>query len=215
MFCYFKPHLLNNARITPIFKLHSKEFYNALISSIYKEPSSQKTLLEKLSLKSLPWKNIYTLPRKLLIDSYSRIFQFKCSHNILYLNNILHKCGLSPSPLCSYCNLEKETIVHLFSECKHSISLWKQLQRHFCNNFLLPNIDPQSAFFGFINGDFIQNNILLVFKLSIYRYRNKPFQTLERILKYIKERELLERGYALTLGNISFHNKKWENLPKG
>ena len=210
--CHYEPHILSNAKITPMLKLKSKEFYIILIRFIYKEPSSQKTLLKKLNVDSLPWKKIYVLPRNLSIDAYSRIFQFKCFHNILYLNNTLHKCGITESPLCSYCNLDKETLVHLFCECKQTQSLWKRIQDKFQPNTYLPNIDPQSAFFGFIDGDFFQNHVLLIFKLSLYRLRGKPLPSLDYIIKYLREREYLERSHALTLGNIVHHNNKWQLL---
>ena len=209
VFCEFNPHLLNKAKIVPINKLSAKYFYIMDINSIFEEPTSQKTLINRLGCENLPWKDIYLLPRKLTTDTYSRVFQFKCSHNILYLNNRLYKFGFAHSPLCSFCNLNNETIVHLFSECKISISLWQQLKNHFLYKIPLPDLDPQSAFFGFLEGNFLQNNILLIFKLALYRYRKNAAISLAHVLKGIKQREMHERIHASNTGKINHHNTKW------
>ena len=74
---------------------------------------------------------------------------------------------------------------------------------------MLPNLDPQSAFFGFLEGNFIQNNILLIFKLSLYRYRKNAAISLERVLKGLKRREMHERVHAFEIGKTDHHNTKW------
>ena len=55
--------------------IRTKEFYDLLISKLFKQPSSQKTIARKLNVQISNWKEIYTLPRKIIHDSYSRIFQ--------------------------------------------------------------------------------------------------------------------------------------------
>ena len=58
---------------------------------------------------SKPWikmeRYIYTLPRRVTINTNLRIFQYKVLHNILYLNKMLYKFGKKVSPLCSFCFL--------------------------------------------------------------------------------------------------------------
>ena len=55
------------------------------------------------------------------IDSYTRGFYFKCTHNILFLNKMLFKWKMVASPLCSFCKQEDENISHLFSKCSYLI----------------------------------------------------------------------------------------------
>ena len=55
--------------------IQTKEFYDLLISKIFKQPSSQKAIAKKLNAEISNWKEIYTLLRKITHDSYSRIFQ--------------------------------------------------------------------------------------------------------------------------------------------
>ena len=73
----FKEQLMSIDTIT------TKEFYDLLTSKIFKQPSSQKTITRKLNVEILNWKEIYTLPRKITHDSYSRMFQYEIL-NILY-----------------------------------------------------------------------------------------------------------------------------------
>ena len=83
--------------------IRTKEFYDLLISKIFKQLFSQKTLARKLNVAIFNWKKIYTLPRKITHDSYSRIFQCKVLNNILYLNKHLHQSKIvsTPSTLCA------------------------------------------------------------------------------------------------------------------
>ena len=142
----------------------------------------------------------------------SRMFQYKIFHNILYLNNALFKCNLSDSPLCSYCGQEPETVQHLFYECQFSKKLWDEIKNFFILKLSLPSLVLQSALFGFYDNptkNYIANNILLIFKLTLYKNRKKSTPTLSKILKNIKDRELLERCCAASENRICMHNDKW------
>ena len=214
IFCEFSPHLIVNAKLFPMEKLTSRTLYNILLKSKIKPPTSQKMFLSLFKVKSLPWKKIYTLPKTISIDSYSRIFQYKCLNNILYLNNTLHRIGFSDTPLCSYCKNDNETMQHLFLDCKVSNSLWFDIKIFFKNNIDIPDLNLQSAIFGFIDSNkdnLALNNVLLIYKLCLYRFRDKKLPNLQLFLKNLKEREFLERQIVLSNENkLLFHNKKWE-----
>ena len=103
--------------------IRTKEFYDLLISKIFKQPSSQRTIARKLNVEISNWKEICTLPRKITHDSYSRIFQYKILNNILYLNKHLHQFKIVSTPLCSLCSSVNETVFHLFGECLLTIKV--------------------------------------------------------------------------------------------
>ena len=128
-FCVFKPHIIYNARILPIDRLSSKELYTIRLSKIVGTPTAQKHIQKLLNVHTLPWKNIYSLIRSTSIDSYSRMFQYKCLNSILFLNLPLFRMGLCSTPLCSFCQSENETISHLFCFCPVAKSLWRDLQQ--------------------------------------------------------------------------------------
>ena len=61
------------------------------------------------------------------MDSRSREFQFKVLHRYLATSKFLHKIGLVPSFLCTFCKRESESIEHLLIECDYSNKFWQDL----------------------------------------------------------------------------------------
>ena len=73
------------------------------------------------------WKFIYALPYILTQDTNLRWFQYKLIHRILANNYFLHKIGIAESIQCTFCNLESETIYHLFWDCEYVKKLWIEI----------------------------------------------------------------------------------------
>ena len=105
---------------------------------------------------------------------------------------------------------------NLFIECRVSKSLWNDIILFFNDKLDIPNLDLQSAILGFIDSrkdSLALNNILLIFKLCLYRFRDKKAPTFLSFLKNLREREFLERKIVfLNQNKLDFHNKKWEFL---
>ena len=80
----------------------------------------------------------------------------------------------------------------------------------------IPDLELQSAIFGFFDmgkDNLAINNVLLIFKLLLYRLRNKKIPTFQMFLNNLNERELLERRHVFSnVGKLDFHNKKWDFL---
>ena len=110
-------HLIKKHQILSLNKLNSATLYAILIDANNIKPNSQ-THFENLfpNFKS-DWKSIYKLPRRMSLDTNLRMFQCKLLNNVLYLNNMLFRFKKVDSPLCSYCNEEEETPLHLFHSC--------------------------------------------------------------------------------------------------
>ena len=98
------------------------------IVSKYKKPTSQIYFEDYFQTLNLDWTRIYLLPRLVTLDSVLRAFQFKILHNVLFLNKKLFLFHKVPSPLCSFCNKEEETILHTFNFCPVTVNLWKDLK---------------------------------------------------------------------------------------
>ena len=54
------------------------------------------------------------MQRRVTIDTNLRILQYKILSSVLYLNEKLFRFEIVSSPICSFCNLENETHIHLF-----------------------------------------------------------------------------------------------------
>ena len=65
---------------------------------------------------SFTWKDVYILSCIVTINTRFRVFQYKVLKNALYLNKHLYIFKLRDTELCSFCNQEDETIIHLFAK---------------------------------------------------------------------------------------------------
>ena len=78
------------------------------------------------NMKSI-WKKIYILPHIATNNTYLRSFHYKILNRILFLNKRLFVFRMKSTPLCSFCNIEEETLPRIFSECVFVIYLWQLL----------------------------------------------------------------------------------------
>ena len=148
----------------------------------------------------------FILPRLATYNTYMRSFQYKLLNNVLFLNKKLHIFGIKLSPLCSFCNLCYETPLHIFFECDSIKCSWSDLVHYFQNSLVLPILTPQPAIFGFldsINSDYnfkknklLINHILLIFKLYVYRSREKQFIHISNLMAEIKSVKAIEKEIA-------------------
>ena len=189
-------HLLDLTRQLCMDRMTSSQIYTILIRTVFVKPASEQTIQIKLNMDNIDWNNVYEIGGKTTIDTYGRMFNFKLNHNMLLLNKALFIRGLTDSKICPFCNIEEETIIHLFANCPITVNLWGDLQVYYENILYLPNLTPQSAFLGFwkLNENSkIINHILLIFKITIYRSREKQKCKLELILNTINKIRHIEK----------------------
>ena len=170
----------------------------------------------RLYTYNFPWEQIYFLPRKITIDSYSRCFQYKIINNVLFLNKKLFCFNITSSPYCSFCGKNEETTIHIFCECEKTRFLWSELRLYF-PQLSLPELLPQTALFGFYENSekdllILNNHILLLFKLYIYREREKKDLSLEGLLSIIIKTKKIEKNIATKNYKIEKYNKKWKPI---
>ena len=84
------------------------------------------------------------------------------------------------------------------------------------NDISLPILTPQTVIFGFINGIEnsvykITNHIPLIFKLHVYKSRERGILELIRLIHEIKKVKLLEKKSAKNhVRKLEQYNIKWE-----
>ena len=111
-------------QIFSLSKLNSATLHEILIDANKAKLTSQ-TYFENLFSSFKPnWKSIYFIPRRVTLDTNLGMLQYKLLSNILYLNNMLFKFKKVKSPLCSYINEEKETLLYLKHSCLKTKQLW-------------------------------------------------------------------------------------------
>ena len=173
-------------------------------------PTSQKYLNELFKTDSFDWKQIYLLPRLVTLDSYSRSIQYKILNNVLYLNKKLFKFRKSASPLCPFCKLSDEIVLHLFYECNITLN--------HSDEFTLFDLTPQAAFLGFLsflNVDpellLIQNYLLLISKIYIYNSRKSESLKIKSLLREITKVKNIEEKFSLdNEKKHAIYKRKWQ-----
>ena len=145
------------------------------------------------------------LPRLGTYNTYLQSFQYKLLNNVLFLNKKLHTFGKKSSLICSFCNLCKETPLHIFYECPRIKCLWSELVEQF-KRLVLPTLTLQTGIFGFLDStnsesklkkkkkiELLINHILLKFKLYIYKCRKKQFININNLIFEIKSVKKIEK----------------------
>ena len=64
------------------------------------------------------------MPFKVTNEVKIIMFQYKVIHNVLPTRATLHRDGISESPLCNLCNIEKQTLHHLLINCTLILDFW-------------------------------------------------------------------------------------------
>ena len=114
---YLNHHPIKSNKTYSIEKLTPKELYLISLQHETTKPTSQKYSGSMFRDLTLQWKHIYTLPRISTIDSKLQCFHYKILHNTPYFNQKLFLFRKHNTSVCSYCNLEDETVIHLFVHC--------------------------------------------------------------------------------------------------
>ena len=193
----------------------SRIAYILLTKPLIQKPTAQKSISELLGTSDINWKDVYQLLHRVTNETSLRVFQYKILNNILYLNNRLHKFGFVESPLCSLCNREPESILHLFCDSQVTQKLWKSVQ-HWCKNHIsLPHLTPKLVLLGELdssNSEFVlKNHLILLFKRFVYRSRVNTssfnFLAFKYHIRYVLK---IEQKIAREKGKLNVHFDKWE-----
>ena len=142
----------------------------------------------------------------------------KILHNILYLNQRLHKMGLAESPLCNLCGISEEITTHLFLNCPITTNLWGTIQRKCSPSLTLPDITVATVHLGFFSEPsdqhmMIKNQVLLSFKQFIYKHQaDNPNVNFENFLRYLMLIKKIECKIAKDKESLEVNWKKWDTL---
>ena len=115
--------------------------------------------------------------------------------------------------LCSCCNEEEETLVHLFHSCLKTKQLWNKLRQYLSQFINIPQSTPQSSIVGiFVNNQHsvLINHLLLIFKFYIYSAKNTKQLNFDNLKKTIKKIKELEK--EVTGSNKMKLLKKWRPI---
>ena len=114
----------------------------------------------------------------------------------------LHTFGIKPSPLCSFCYLFDKTPLHIFYECDSVKGLCANLVQCFQNKLVLPTLTLHADILKILesasndstskNKVFI-SHILLIFKLHLFKSREKKFINLNKLIAEVWKVKTIEK----------------------
>ena len=130
-----------------------------------------------LTFNNNTWQKFFRICWKNYKDPFHKWFQYRILYRILGTQKLLHKIGISNSPLCLSCFSEVESLHHLFYDCPNVKNLWKELQTKILNSTgFLVNLSPTDILLGYTvcnNNSNAINQIILVTKIYIYNASKK------------------------------------------
>ena len=130
-------------------------------------------------------------------------------------NVLLFKLSKVETQYCSFCNTERETLIHLFCQCNITKSFWKELRLWLLPKQMELSIQPHSIILG--QNCNTPNKTLEFVNLTAkyYIYCCKIQNTIPLLivflekLNYIKE---VEKYISLERSTYSKHVRKWKIL---
>jgi len=185
-------------------------------------PTGRKKWVEIFDIRDNKWEKIYQIPFRTTANTKLPWLQVRILHHILTTNMYLCKAGLSNNPLCVFCNLDRETIIHTLWECA--------IVQNFLHSFetllealIIPfSFNKESFLFGIVSqsgiGNRLDNEILIMIKHCIYKTRCLQNNlSVNALINSIKDHYSVQKYIACCKGDnfvrkLEREWKKWNNL---
>ena len=118
---------------------------------------------------------------------------------------------ITTTKICSLCKIADETIIHLFFECLVAKNLWQHIKQRY-QNLAIPDLTPESAFFGFKH-DLFLNQIHIIFRIAVYIKKDSNACSSDYIISRIEYIKKIEENLTFLDPNKKTSNKlKWARL---
>ena len=148
--------------------------------------------------------------KQLTICVKLRSFQYKFLMNSIITNIKLKHYKVKDSDLCSFCSLEKETMQHLFYDCKYVQVLWQYVgSKYHCQVQMVDIVTNKVN----ANPKHPTNTIDLIVKYFIFRTKCQGTRP-DKVFceKYIQNYIEIEECIAKQKNKMNLHKIKWSAL---
>ena len=144
---------------------------NTKLDSEFKNMAYYNTTFGQMD--SDAWAKIYVLAHLLLVNNKVIELQYKILFRFVVKNKLLYQIQIKTTPNCPICEIDTQTIEHLFFECKKIKTLWLQiidLWNKYNNTRVILSV--KDVILGYIFQDLKSskalNTIILLSKYYIY-----------------------------------------------
>ena len=91
--------------------------------------------------ETVDWVAVYRKPFECTKTSKYLVFQFKLFHRRLATNNFLKKINFIDNDLCSFCQREEESLIHLLWTCTVTSHFWEAFKEWLIRDKAFPTLD--------------------------------------------------------------------------
>ena len=110
----------------------AKSFYKTFIEELTTKPTKSQTKWERdcelTNQEQIRWEIRYSKSFNCSKSTKLRNFQFKLLHRRVATNTFLEKIGIKENYLCTFCQKDIETLIHLFWTCEKTQIFWTVLK---------------------------------------------------------------------------------------
>jgi len=160
------------------------------------------------------WKNLYSIPFNVTIESRLRSFQYQILKRSLVTNRFLFRCKITDSSLCTFCGKHEETIEHLFYDCQSIFRFWLEFSRRMPNEFNFTTfLTRKNVLLGNSQQPPILNHVCMLGKRYIYVTRCKKQQlSVVNFINVLKNIYWVEKTIAMSNNSSVRFCQKWNSL---
>lgn len=160
------------------------------------------------------WGTIFASPFQTTIDTSLQWFQYRIIHRTIATNYFLNKIQYTDNPNCTFCNINTETIEHLFWECTYVQQLLNTLFKDKCNlyyvnkvNFILGILDNALETYK------AHNTLFLFIKRYIYNSRVRKIKpNIKGLTFYIKWQYNVLLQNSITHNSLINFTQDWKDI---
>ena len=189
-----------------------KLIHRICVDKLFKTPKCEEKWADFFEDMNLDWGEIYQIPMFSSRLTKLRYFQFKILHRYIGVNENLYKFGYVDSNLCTFCNVEIESIPHLFWQCDISTRFWKDVQDHVLKKNV--TLTMKDVILGILDTDnSIYNFVILHAKQYIYNARcNDHRLSVTAFKKQLKNIYTIEKYIAEKNDRVEEWQRKWNSI---
>ena len=174
---------------------------------------------QKLGL-GIRWKQVFMKIHKIQ-ETKLKWMQVRIVHRILATNVILKEMGVQMNNMCTFCQIERDSIDHVFWKCNFATLFWNGLENIInekCDHAANFKFTEKLVLFGIddnVRTDDILDFIIILAKSFMYACKvNDRIPTHLNFLTQLKSRyDLEEYNARLTMNMVSFRNSWVYYLP--
>ena len=137
-------------------------------------------------------------------------FQYKVTNKTLVTKSFLHKINKVDNNICEYCNLQPETIYHLFIECEIVKRFWNELRIWLGNNSTLIIELGGKKIACQDKRNTLRNYLCIIAKYYIYVTKfTRNRLLLENFISLLKKKFQSEKYIVLMSNTVTSFFAKW------